>query len=151
MPPHPPWPWCSHLSPVHVMELPLFAAHYVPLQMLLVALHLVLWQTLQSMSPSWVRMDQLPTIRVHNHLPTGFGSMPLVANNSPAVGHHYANQKNAHLQQGSNILDLTCFFFCLFFSRFLDLEHCNGVALQNLSSPLRKKSLLTKKIHQIQH
>jgi hypothetical protein len=71
--------------------------------------------------------------------------MPLVANNSPAVGHHYANQKNAHLQQGSNILDLTCFFFCLFFSRFLDLEHCNGVALQNLSSPLRKKSLSTKK------
>jgi hypothetical protein len=80
-----------------------------------------------------------------------FGSMPLVANNSPAVGDHYANQKNAHLQQGSNILDLTWFFFCLFFSRFLDLEHCNGVALQNLSSPLRKKSLLTKKTHQIQH
>jgi hypothetical protein len=44
-------------------------------------------------------MDQLPMIRVHNHLPTGFGSMPLVANNSPAVGGHYANQKNAHLQQ----------------------------------------------------
>jgi hypothetical protein len=52
-------------------------------------------------------MDQLPTFQVHDHLPTGFGRMPLVANNSPADDDHYANQKNAHLQQGSNILDLT--------------------------------------------